>query len=452
MKLSVTNGGRAVARSGLLPRSADELIGYISRNATQFAKLIKLCAEPTSQNCDDFAFVMIHAAYSCSEYAGRDLGAKRFLPYQVFKNQLDGPQIRVRQYMFAPIEDGPVNAAVLATRWVGGANIRDIENIFGIRSGALQTMFSEAANVLRGLSDILYSITSPQDSSLLPTSLNPESSKQITELIGGIRRLAMRLDVGLPDDVVWMTTLLHDGAPLLNRPQIMNLRAADFLSPEHLLDTGRFPALMATFGRPSTQITTLAQSLQAAVRGWKLEERQRLMESQKKRLPAECKDLILRFYRSREKEFEICIEEALNCLGITIDAKDDGSLPAFPDFVTSALPSRRISIECKSKTSGSSVTFNDATEVLRKASVNGLDDSFKVTVCQPFISPEVPRNLARCSELCVVNAEDLAEGLVRLKTGMISLEAFSDWLQRPGQAIRDMLPASVNVSSHVSPS
>ena len=452
MKLSVTNGGRAVARSGLLPRSADELIGYISRNAIQLVELIKQCAEPTSQNCDDFAFVMIHAAYSCSEYGGRDLGAKRFLPYQVFKNQLNGPQSRVRVYMFAPIEDAPVNAAILATRWVGGANIRDVENVFGIRSGALQTMFSEAANILRGLSDILYAITSPQDECLLPTSLSPESSKQVTELVGSIRRLAMRLDVGLPEDVSWMTTLLQNGFPLLNRPQIMSLRNADFLSPEHLLDTGRFPALMAAFGRPSTQITAFAQSLQTAVRDWKLEERQRLMESQRKRLPAECRDLILRFYRSREKDFEICIEEAFQCLGISIDAKDDGSLQSFPDFVTSALPSRKVSIECKSKTNSSSVTFNDATDVIRKASVNGLEGSFKVTVCQPYISPEVPRNLAKCSELCVVNAEDLAEALVRLKTGKITLEIFSDWLQRPGQALRDMLPISLAISTNTSPS
>lgn len=452
MKLSVTNGGRVVARSGLLPRSADELIGYVSRNSTNLVNLMRQCADPESQNCDDFAFIIIHAAYSCSEYGGRDLGAKRFLPYQLFKNSLNGPQSRVRSYMFAPVEDAPVNASILASRWVGGTNIRDIENVFGIRSGALQNMFSEASNILRGVSDILYAITSPQDASLLPTSLDPESNKQIVELIGSIRRLAMRLDVGLPEDVAWMTTLLQNGAPLLNRPQIMGLRNADFLSPEQLLDTGKFPALMAVFGRPSTATTALAQTLQASVRDWKLEERQRLMISQKNRLPPECKDLLLRFYQSREKDFELCLEEAFQCLGIVIDAKDDGLSQSFPDFVTSSLPGKKVSVECKSKTSNSSVTFNEATDVIRKASVNGLEDSFKITVCQPYISPEVPRNLTRCSELCVVNAEDLAEGLVRLKTGKISIEAFSDWLQRPGQAVRDMLPVSIVISSEAAQS
>lgn len=445
MKVAVTTGGRAVARSGLLPRSADELIGYVSRNAAPLFELVKNCADPASQHCDDFAFVMIHAAFSSSEYGGRDLGAKRCLPYQVFKSALDGPQPRVGELMFAPIEDAPVNAAILAMRWVGGEDIKSIESMLNMRSGALQIMFSEAATILRGLSDILYAVTAAQDPSFLPTSLVIASVKDILELVGSIRRLAARLDVGLPEEVIWMTTLVQSDTPLLNRPQIRDLRNSGFMSPESILDTGRFPELLSALGQRSTQTTAFAQSLQSAVRNWRLDERQRLMESQRRRLPAECKELLQKFYRNREKEFETSLEEAFHCLGIAIEAKDDGTLHSFPDLVTSFLAGMTVSIECKSKTGTGSVTFNEATDVIRKASVNGLDHSFKITVCQPYVSPEVPRNLTRCSGLCVVNAEDLAEGLVRMRIGQLSLEAFADWLQRPGQAMRDMLPSPGSV-------
>ena len=87
-------------------------------------------------------------------------------------------------------------------------------------------------------------------------------------------------------------------------------------------------------------------------------------------------------------------------------------------------------------TVGDAVTFNDATDVLRKAGVNGYRDAFKVTVCQPYISPDVPRKLGNCSDLCVVNAEDLAEAFVRIRTGQVTVAAFFDWLSRPGQALR----------------
>lgn len=100
-----------------------------------------------------------------------------------------------------------------------------------------------------------------------------------------------------------------------------------------------------------------------------------------------------------------------------------------------------MALECKSKTVGDSVNFNDTTDVIRKASVNGLGNSFKVTICQPYLSPDVVRKLVLCDELCVVNAEDLAEALVRVKLGKLDVDALADWLRRAGQAVREQLPS-----------
>jgi len=445
--LTVTTSGRAVARSGLLPATADELLSYISARAVSLAELVRKCAGTINTECDDFAFIMIHAAYSSAEFSGKLSGKRRFLPYQLFKLPLDGPQQRLSSLMFSPSENDAMNAAILATRWVTGVPIREIEKPFQVRGGALMSMFVEAANIIRGFSDILYAVTSPQDSILLPASVDAHNIKQVSEIIGSLRRLASRLDVGLPEDVIWMATLQVDGSNLLNRAQIMAMRRAEFSSPDHILDPGRFPDLMGCFGPRTTTTTGLAQALQGAVREWRVLERNRLMESQRKRLPAECRPLLQKFYRARGVEFEDALEEVLKCLEFNVVARDDGKVPSFPDIVTDAFKLHLSAIECKSKTVGDSVTLNDATDVIRKASVNGLAHAFKITVCQPYISPDVPRHLAACSELCVVNAEDLAEAFVRYKLGKIDLHGLSDWLQRPGQALREMLPSQASIIS-----
>ena len=159
-------------------------------------------------------------------------------------------------------------------------------------------------------------------------------------------------------------------------------------------------------------------------------------------MPEECRDLLTRFYRAREKEFEDAVEEIFICFDIAVDAKDDGSVSSFPDFVTAALPPQNLALECKSKTVGEAVTFNDATDVIRKAGVNGYKDSFKVTICQPYISPDVPRKLASCDDLSVVNAEDFAEAFVRLKIGKITKQDLADWLTTPGQALKENLSSN----------
>jgi len=437
MKLSVTITGKAVARSGLLPETADQLLAYVSSTAAELVNLLRQCGEATDDGVDDFSFLLILAALSSLEYEGET--PRRFLPYQLATYLADGPYRRVSQ--LAATNDNPaINAATLAIRWIGGATMKDLEQVFDIRSGMLTGMFTDAANILRALADTIYAATTPQPSTSLPNSVEPASLPKMLQLVGPLRRLALRLDVGLPEDIVWMSTISDDNGPVLNRREMMQLRLASFTAPDHVLDQGRFVSLHSALGdNPATSVA-LAQRLQKAVRSWRLAERERLLDGQLRRLPQECKPVLKEYYRTTGTDFERALERALDCLGIKIVAKDDGLRSSFPDLVTDALYQNKTAIECKSKTVGDSVTFNDATDVLRKAGVNGLSDAFKVTVCQPYISPDVPRKLDLCTDLCVVNAEDLAEALVRLRLGKLTREEFSSWLHRPGQALREMLP------------
>ncbi|WLD97002.1 hypothetical protein PX860_00465 [Agrobacterium leguminum] len=440
MKLSITTTGKAVARSGLLPETADYLLAYTSTRAAELAALMAQCSQATDDTADDFLFLIMLAALSSPEYNGAT--PRRFLPYQLATYLIDGPYMRVSQLV--PTTDAAaINGATLATRWISGGAMRDLEKVFEIRSGVLNSMFADVASIMRSLADTIYATTTPQPQSALPTSVDPSSLQSMLQLVGPLRRLAHRLDAGLPEEVLWVNSVKDDDGTVLNRREAMQLRAANFTSPDHILDTGRFNELRDALGARRAVTVPLAQRLQRAVRSWRLAERERLLEAQYRRLPAECRPLLKEYYRTTGVDFEHALETAMECLGIPVSAKDDGTRTSFPDLVTEKLRSNKTAIECKSKTVGDAVTFNDATDVLRKAGVNGLAAAFKVTVCQPYISPDVPRKLDLCTDLCVVNAEDLAEALVRLKLGNITMEEFASWLHRPGQALREMLPQQV---------
>lgn len=438
MTLRVTYTGRAIAKSGLLPSTAAELLTFFGAHAEQFSALNEACSQSELEDCDDFAFVLIHAVLSSTEFGRSDI-PRRYLPYQLLAAPLTGPQGQLRDSLFTPSQADAINGAVLAWRWIKGAEMRQLESLLGIRSGALTAMFADAANIIRGLADILFAATSVRSTEELPTSLRAEWIAPLRNLIPTIRRIAVRLDTGLPDDVVWMRTIVDNGSRVLTRNQIVKLREAGLLSPTDLLDPGKFPLLLDSLGPRSPANTAFAQLVQQATRTWRIDERNRLIESQRKRLPAECRDVLLRFYRSLETEFEDVLGEIFECFSIEIEGRDDNTKTSFPDFVVTPVAPQTLSIECKSKTVGEAVTFNDATDVIRKAGVNGFGSTFKVTVCQPYISPDVPRKLTNCPDLCVVNVEDLAEAFVRLKQGSLSMQAFSDWLGRPGQALREHL-------------
>jgi len=453
VSLRVTLTGKAVAKSGIQPASAVFLLSYLSQNAEELVELDRACSESELDDCDDIAFVLVAAIYGCPEYSSSDL-QRRYLPYQLLADPLTGPQGRLRSLLVRSSVDA-VNAAVLAWRWIRGSDMKHLEAVLDIRSGVLTAMFSDAAGILRGTADILYAATSARSEGELPTGVEPNKIPLLRNLVAAIRQVATRLEVGLPDDVVWMRTLSSEGtnfpaqrnrSALLTRRQIIELRGRGFTSPTDLLDPGRFPELLDAIGPRSEQNRALAQAVQQATRTWRQAERLRLVESQRKRLPADCRDILLKFYRAREVEFERVLEDVFSCLSINIAAKDDGTVPSFPDFILDSIPLQTLAVECKSKTAGDSVNFNDATDVLRKAGVNGYRDAFKVTVCQPYVSPDVPRRLTNCDDLSIVNAEDLAEAFVRLKNGQLDLPGFADWISRPGQAMREHLAtASVTI-------
>ena len=261
MTIRVTSGGRAVARSGLLPTSANELLGFLTGNSSSLLALATQCAESDADDCNDFAFAIIYAVYGSSEYFCES--PRRFLPYQLLTGALTGPQARVNSIVPQRHHSDALNAAILATRWISGTEMRSLESALDIRSGVLTGLFADAANIIRGLADVIYAVTTTQPTEELPASVDPSTLQALSQLIAPIRRIASRLDKGLPDDVVWMWSIVGSSTALLTRPQILKLRNAGFLSPEQILDPGKFPQLIHAFGAPSAATSQSAQDLQA---------------------------------------------------------------------------------------------------------------------------------------------------------------------------------------------
>jgi hypothetical protein len=167
---------------------------------------------------------------------------------------------------------------------------------------------------------------------------------------------------------------------------------------------------------------------------YRTERTDRRKASHARRLGKECDDLVTDFYAKRGVPFEDVLERCFRTLKIKIIARDDASKKgkSFPDFVVE-VSGRLLVIECKSSEGTNDVALGDATEVFKKAGVHNYNTEPLVTVCQPYVSTDVPRKIEASDRLTVVNAEDLGEALVRLHLKKLDPQRFFNWITTPGQ-------------------
>ena len=438
MTLSVTRTGRAIAKSGLEPSAVDDLLGFLASKQDVLRELLDRESGGSFVQEDDFEFVILHAIYACDEYQGE--GSYRYLPYQMLADPLTGPQIKLQQYLYPSESYGAVNAAIHAYRWIQGADIRVLENTLDIRSGVLNGLFGETSSLLRGLADVLYAASSKRADNISPAVLDDVEETGLAIFVGPLRGLAKRLIGGLHEEMLWMTELKVGGERILSRNEIVAFRNHGLTSPDMVLDGGQKNIVIQALGSVSAHGKGKANDVVLAADNFKSETRDRLKSHQIARMP-EWELLINNTYSSSGKVFEDCVEEIWNYLDFKIVDKDQDGKTSFPDFIIAPNEEYTWAVECKSKTASNYVAFDDATDVIRKASANGYKDSFKITVCQPFVSTDVPRKLGNCDELCVINADDLLEGAIRVKANQVTRDGFADWITTPGQASREFLVA-----------
>ena len=225
-----------------------------------------------------------------------------------------------------------------------------------------------------------------------------------------------------------------DGCPLCRRPEVAAFWNRRLCTVEHFVDTGRkthlMEALKAAGSSPSRWKT-----IRNGVVDYRNARTRRREAGHAIRLGAGCDDLVAAFYGQRGIEFERVLEGCFGRLGIKVlgRAGPDERDRSYPDFVIE-LAGHKVVLECKSSEGTTDIPLREAFEVVSKAKIHHLQAEPLVTVCQPYVATDVPGKIEGSGRLTVVNAEDLAEALVRLHAGRLDEARFRNWLTTPGQA------------------
>ena len=449
-RLSVTSLGRAVAKSALLPRSAAFFLAYFRRNLHSLLRLLDRedfqaldeveRREAFERLDEDLSYVLFHLCYSSPEFGDDSSGARRFLPYPVGDRRESERAERLQEYLVVNPWDRNMlaaNAADISTDWILGTPLGELEGrFFRLRGGMVRDMLRTAASHLGGVADILGAGKGGGNASEKGAASWPGRSerRQLLRLVRRIYQYASQAVVGLPEDVLWMASVVDaDGQNLIGRSLAMELRRRDIRRVEDLLDKGRTNVLMDVVGRDSQGRIHMGRLREAAERS-RIERTSWCRERILKRL-RNCERLVYGYFDSFGSEFEARLEKCFGCLGLTILSRDDGKnrKPRFPDFVVQMDDDTTVVIECKSSPVGKDIDLGGATEVGGKAALHGLSSNHLVTVCQRYVSSDVARQIESDANISVINAEDFGLGMAYLKSETVDRGRFIDWLTTPGQ-------------------
>ncbi|WEJ77714.1 DEAD/DEAH box helicase [Paracoccus versutus] len=447
--LTVTALGEAVARSGLKPETAIYFIDNSARLGAQLRNLLPAASGVGSE--DDLVFVLAQAALASPEYSNSSGRASRIVSWRItqpnlvsnpYARRLDG-MLFSRPWMG---DVGAANGALLLADWAAGEARRAVEaRVGGVRLGTVQAIARDVAWILTGVAEILSAVTSPTlaDESKPAVLRSQETSQLVRQIIRPIRRQAARINLGLPGDILWASSLdLQDRPRRLSRPHLLALRtkglvkAIDIMDGAPPADTARREALDATTN------PRLANLVRDAARRWKQDDREYCRRIHLRRASVlGGSEVIEALYSARGNDFEKAFSALLDYLAIPYQLLDGPGKVGYPDFLVSIESFPGIVVELKSKARDDDfVAFNAATEVLSASELIGYRNNPCLTVCNPAVEPSVPRLIEACGRLSVVEVCDLAEAAVRMREGVLSRGDFYNWLSTPGIALREDLP------------
>ena len=449
-EVSVTTFGLAVARTGLKPETAQYFVRGLHGVAAGLSQMLP--GNDREGREDDLLFVLANAALRSPEFNNTAGKAARIVNWRVGRNGAvpNDYASRLGGNLFDPdwaSDASAANGALLVTEWAAGTSRPDVERLVdGVRLGTVQSVARDVAWVLTGISDIIFNVTSPNLADESKPELlrgHSESVRATRQLARSLRRQAIRVGVGLPSDVLWMSELELQGASRrLSRKQILSMRSAGLVHPMQLMDGSaeadqrREAALSPGMGMAVPNI------VRNAARSWKTDDRahwQRIHQRRAERVRLQ--DVILALYQGRGDALEAAFEDALGTLAISFQKLDEKGKQAHPDYLISIENYDPIIVELKSKQNETDfVSLNGVTEVLAASELIGYRESFCVTLCNPAVEPSVPAIIEGCQRLSVVEISDLAEAFLRLAEGTLTRQSLQNWLTTPGIADWQSLP------------
>lgn len=446
--LSPTPVGRAVGFSGLLPETGVFLINFLSRKSLYLAELIGHLESADLKS--RLEMLIFSACLSSPEFRPRN-GVKptRFLHYQL-KDPIYDAQHLADDLMESiwQVDPVPTNAAWLCQKWTSGVEIRAIEReVKSLSAGAIKEMNRNLSWVLQGLAGIAMSAADKRVPPVLrPPQLRVDDTllRAISKLTRYIRRLAYRVQEGLPDDILWMTGVSPAGSALkLYRHEMLLLKQHGVITPQLLMlgSPEANSARILAFVKSKPNAQAKANWVRDACRDWKVDQRKRMSVRHLKRASrCDSKALIENYYEAKGDAFEVAFEQVLVQLNVAFEKLDDKTKTGAPDYLIKFFDSPPVVVELKSKEGDKLVDYNKAVEVLAASEIHGFRECFCVTLCHPGVDPSVPQQIAFCGRLSVVESGDLGEALLRLCEGSLTQQQVWQWLCTPGQAVAEDLP------------
>jgi hypothetical protein len=449
-KILVTDLSRAIARSGLLPSTAQFFIAYLKAHTSELKKLLPRAGISKdgiplelAQNFDpnDGAFVLIHLCFTSPEFGGGGLPARRNIPFQLGDRRDSVRAPKVDSFLTVRPWDRDVlavNATDLTIEWMSGVSLIDLEARFGrLRSGVLRDMYRTLVGHLTGFADILVGMVIASDAGKLGGDYAWVVKERglLFRVIRRVRQIARSVVHGVPEEVLWLAELADaNNRGLCRRPEIVAFHNRNLRALEEVVDPGRKTDLIDALKEARTNPERW-KIIRAGAIQYRAERTERRKASQTRRLDKDCEKTVTDYYAKRGVPFEAVLDGCLRALSIKIIDRDDESKRgmSFPDFVLE-VAGRKIVLECKSSDGASDVSLGEASEVFKKAGIHNFKLEPLVTVCQPYAATDVPRKIEASDRLTIVNAEDLAEALVRLHLRRLDPLRFVNWLTTPGQA------------------
>ena len=426
-KLSTTPIGRAVAQSGLHPRSANQLIEYATKRAGDL-----LSCQDEKGGEKRLHYALLHAAFSSDEYSIS--GGVKNLPYQLgnlVPNSLadeSEPCLIERPWIRNP---GAANAAMVVMRWTEGHPRSQLAPEFRpVGSGVLQLMIQEGANILSSWCDCLIVCTDPR----LADGDRPDILRDNPDILSSLRNLASVIRVyiillrkGVPGNILWMTELMKGDTdyPLLSRDEIMALFQHNIREPQDFWKHDRSQLIIdALKSVRISDLNELLKDIRHAIRQYRQRKRKQLWHSSAEYVPVKLKPLIREIESARDREFETKIEELLDSSDIAYKRLDDGKIPGAADLYLGRDHAIQAVVELKTAKGEGTVSQNEAADVKIGASIVGLDDLPKVTLANPGFDLNVPWRVRNIRDLSLIEACHFTHGIALLISGEINENTF----------------------------
>lgn len=409
--ISPTPLGIAISSSGLLPSTGVYLIDLLSKNSTELLS-------------DDTVLPIIHAICSSDEF-DFDIGqrnlpyARRNLPEANAVNELQKANLFI-DLTNPNLYDRVTNAAYCIYLWTKGSSEQNLRQLVPpITYGQLQTLTSDTAWILEGLSRILSSPGTGFDS----------------QIALKIKMISDSVRLGVPSEAfdIIMAARTHS-VPGLGRQRTMALLANDYSDPNSIInaDISDIQRVVQSEDRAKALINAITLYFEIPLNRW------REHHAQKSKNIDTDDEHIIALYDALGHDYEDKIEIIFQKLNWAYKKIDTRKRQGVPDFILSE-SSMAVLIECKTKMKSDAVIDKrEAFDVLSKGV--DINADHYVTIGKPDFDSFSKSKVSGAKNITLVPHHAFIEAYLRYCDGKISAEQIFNWLIIPGYASIDHLP------------